>query len=1337
MKRTEKTATPLEIILGYLNFSQGVREPQFFAAWNQLWVQPDLDFLRQPQEGASHTPQKLDLLRQFLEAKLAQLCWEKVAFSDTTQAEFVLKFLFCHLIPGYREFHRDILGHLSPDDYCHPFLLGRFCEGILAESSQKEISGSCDTEQLLRGTIKRLNDYLGYRPVPTLEGEKRHKPYDHEFVCPIPLWIRGAGAAEGRYKRLVETAVEILKQTSPELCRASFFDLDQLDEICLDPRGYDMEHPVHQRPNYLYGLWDPRKLNTRGYYCRFILHDVQLDGIMSRIEEGNPAEFDERLFEGAAVLAGTILMASGISGDRPGAILSSVQIDKWLQGVALVRDQFYVDLLGRCTGKRRERLEKEMRRLRQPFGATRQGLNQTLAAHRSRELYTVALANCFAKMGAVEEARQWIRQIHSGAARIRCEIRCLLSECEWLIRTNRLTEALQTIATIIDLIHRGIECGALIDPWYILGFSGFFPIFEHLREGILDHRVEQLITLVRLTLQRLAALRRATAASGDDLLDEEAAKLASDFADWWDQFATTTVSDVNSFVGRDECAASTIVNRVLKSWRKEQEAAQGLGFWKQHSASLNAPASYALLVETLLQHHDAKAAMALLVDWASRAEEVGLGSGEQAFQVIALRWFQTIWTAQKNVKDRWSWTQKFIDYLEANCESLFHVSNLSELLKQTAAPASYLEKDEEDQEDLWSAAYEGVIFRDSANDGYEGATLDDLVSDFELSSLFNEISDRCSFLSATMLIRYDALLASFHAISELPDASATLATWYQYVRETEEKLLQLALDISRYPLTPPNANPESMMEFERRCQIRDFLVERVVHTAMDALSLRYLIKAVLDIEQSSNSKESLHWDDYYPQVLRAVLYGDETTFHELMKFFPEMIESRPILYASLMRGGDPRLYFTARGTHRAIGLLAYLMARQGWAGAMIGLLTLVKNAEQKQAEGGGKISEIEHLFEAVADGIFSALIASEQARRRDQSGNLSQREAEHLIEALESVCQVLVDIWATISHEIYLSTVETSAFQRSWQEIRQFIRKFGQEIFTPMFMAHSNLRAIIAMGTGHWLKLVQESNNAQWSRLIEALDTGELNPKKAAEYLRLILEAVIENYEDYLDYNSMTTQSDYGKNLHILIDFLRLKCEYQRRHWMLKPFFLAHRCLIHAQLWDAAQIWEESVNSHFQGWSEIFVKKYDAIRSAHGIHLPGLFETLNNGFGFTLAMQHVLGLVQHVVRELESGQASTALARLTQRIQSFGTFHVRYGFHRPEWIDDLENAIQQAQLNLEIVNRPWEWLRSAWEQAAAMQPTRGDIVKQVVEWGRMTRRSFQILFSPQGENHSQ
>ena len=44
-------------------------------------------------------------------------------------------------------------------------------------------------------------------------------------------------------------------------------------------------------------------------------------------------------------------------------------------------------------------------------------------------------------------------------------------------------------------------------------------------------------------------------------------------------------------------------------------------------------------------------------------------------------------------------------------------------------------------------------------------------------------------------------------------------------------------------------------------------------------------------------------------------------------------------------------------------------------------------------------------------------------------------------------------------------------------------------------------------------------------------------------YLQLVLHAVVENYEEYKDYNTTVARSDYGENLYVLLDFLRLESE--------------------------------------------------------------------------------------------------------------------------------------------------------------------------------------------------
>ena len=60
--------------------------------------------------------------------------------------------------------------------------------------------------------------------------------------------------------------------------------------------------------------------------------------------------YEEMLFEAAAVLAGTILMGSRISGNRPEAHDSSVTLSSLVQQIAVYRDAFYERLAGRDAG---------------------------------------------------------------------------------------------------------------------------------------------------------------------------------------------------------------------------------------------------------------------------------------------------------------------------------------------------------------------------------------------------------------------------------------------------------------------------------------------------------------------------------------------------------------------------------------------------------------------------------------------------------------------------------------------------------------------------------------------------------------------------------------------------------------------------------------------------------------------------------------------------------------------------------------------------------------------------------------------------------------------------
>jgi hypothetical protein len=65
-------------------------------------------------------------------------------------------------------------------------------------------------------------------------------------------------------------------------------------------------------------------IDNQGRYRRFVLQQTALDAIWHRVEHSSEGPREQLLAEAAAVLAGTILMASGTTGSSPETHDSSV-----------------------------------------------------------------------------------------------------------------------------------------------------------------------------------------------------------------------------------------------------------------------------------------------------------------------------------------------------------------------------------------------------------------------------------------------------------------------------------------------------------------------------------------------------------------------------------------------------------------------------------------------------------------------------------------------------------------------------------------------------------------------------------------------------------------------------------------------------------------------------------------------------------------------------------------------------------------------------------------------------------------------------------------------------
>ena len=312
----------LRRLAGYLNFSSGSRadrpgtgsiDSQVLTAWNEVYA---VVTAGDPMTGM---PAWL-VVNDWIGWSLDDLSSDpefKSAFADTTQARRITRLLWSELLPEYLDFHRDLLFHQEPEFVFNGFLMAKAADALLSIDQADGI----DDKKVVQLAIDRIDDFVGYRPVAMLEN-RRCQPYRHEYICPVPLYVEGCGASAGPYQEIISLAIEVLRETDPDVLRAASFDPNQMTELALDPRAYDFDHPVNRRPNYHFGGWDEASINSDGYFNRFIVRTVTLDALLQRVkDEGDDGQMgegehdrNELMVESAIVLAGTILMASGISG---------------------------------------------------------------------------------------------------------------------------------------------------------------------------------------------------------------------------------------------------------------------------------------------------------------------------------------------------------------------------------------------------------------------------------------------------------------------------------------------------------------------------------------------------------------------------------------------------------------------------------------------------------------------------------------------------------------------------------------------------------------------------------------------------------------------------------------------------------------------------------------------------------------------------------------------------------------------------------------------------------------------------------------------------------------
>ena len=1268
---TSSRSEVLSEVLGYLNFSGGNSDPNFQRNLNTLvaGLPPDCRATR---------------LRDLLLDELTLLKANHAAFRDSDQAAQVIPLVLDKVLNGYREWHSDLLFHVSDADFEHPFFLARLFETVLSAGGPLS-----QTDEVVERSLSVLNDYLGYRPLAILENERQAEPYPHERHRPVPIYIRDAGVADGPWCPLIQRTMEFFTEAPPDLLEQAHFHLDYLDELAVDQRAHDHLHPVNKRTNYMFGEWDPHLIDSKGYYRRFVLRRIILDAMLEWLAEGEEGiRHDELLHDASAVLCGTILMASAVSGSGPDTYDSTVTLTSLLPQVARQRDTFYSRLLEAATGPRGDRLRGHAEATQQPFGHVRQKLNMYLARYGARQVQYRHIAGLYARMGYEPASREQARLIPAVSIRFECDIHCLLTSCRQHLRSGDVQKASDNLAEARELLQRGIECGALVDPWNILGFQGQFPLFTAREDAVPDVRVESLLELMERLFLVFSETLSEAAARGLDELRGSLAQQFRQLTEQWDQYATTTIKDLPRINGAESRESAEHVANALSEWRQAGEAAGDIAFWQRHVNEFQSARAYSVVVRSLLDRRDHVAAMGLLMQWLSVGSDVGLESGPHAIYPLMIDWMKLVFDSfeQESATD-WTTIRRAFDYLEANAGEFGQVPQLDAWRKHSedddlppVPPGDDQVEDDwfsADDDELYEAAYDDVVFQDSADDGTAGETLDDgyAPGNTEFEIICRKMEPRLRFLQT--LSQLWQIAAAKIARSEwtgnnregADDRTEVLTAWRDQVRGMQKGLRILLEDVRDYEVSTIPGDSESNIEFDIELQSKFYLLHAIVSTSVSFRESERLLQCCLNDGSASGRTEARIVDIY-----RAVFQQDHESVAKNLPPLKQHLARLQLLYVPLENGGSVVRMLRARALQRLMRFLLTQLPHMGLLHETLSLLRTAYDMERSSKPAGMAVTEFDRLFRTALTSSIEAIVASSRTWR---SGKFTDEE---LVGFIHQLVDHYDELWTLHSATMRLSSVEGLQDAELAEEIRKFIRRYGADLFHPRMLTLGNVRAILHNGIDTFLEWLEQNRDPlRPNPLLDDLDSNELDPGDAAIYLQLVFECVVDRFDRFLEYNTTTTQSDYGEEFYCLLDFLCVEADYERDAWNLAAPRFAHEVLSRLGRHEAARLWERNLEKSCTKTADRHLEELGHLEQRYGIRLPTIRDHLNERFVKPLAVNRMKALLPQTVASSTNGVPdSESFDMLRGEINEYLESTFGSGIDVPGWLRTLESELDRV-----------------------------------------------------------
>jgi hypothetical protein len=220
-----------------------------------------------------------------------------------------------------------------------------------------------------------------------------------------------------------------------------------------------------------------------------------------------------------------------------------------------------------------------------------------------------------------------------------------------------------------------------------------------------------------------------------------------------------------------------------------------------------------------------------------------------------------------------------------------------------------------------------------------------------------------------------------------------------------------------------------------------------------------------------------------------------------------------------------------------------------------------------------------------------------------------------------------------------------------------------------------NARAIVLHGADRLLN--ELANNVapfQTIRIIDDLEEGKLDREHAVDIMEFVYESVVDNFDVFLEYNTTTTQSDYGNRLYCLLDFLRIKLLYDRFEWNHLPYHFVHEVMTRIEVADMAALIEEELIDETRETAESLMKELQQLEVTYGVRLPALHDLIGDRLVGPLKVNRMTARVARCNPELPDvtdEQATESFQQLRDEIADYMQGRMGSGIETPEWMNSL------------------------------------------------------------------